>query len=274
MKRLYEFEVEVNKEKIKVFLKKPSNSEVEVAEYVYGQKFSSLLNAGFLSKSMMDKKFGGIYSEKTIKDLGKAVEKLVEAQKTIQFFEGAEDLTEVQKKDLKDAKDTYTNIQANISTVDNNLSAMYGQSADQKAEEYMMKWFVLNCSFFSETITKGGKSTTEDFPVFEGTSFEEKTQSYSKFLDDVEDDDSEDISKKKNIAKESLQMLSRIINLWYHGYGKDQETLAKSYEDFFGNKNIFDKALEEEEEEKLVEPVDESEVETPPQTKTKAKKAG
>ena len=42
MKRLYEFEVEVNKEKIKVFLKKPSNSEVEVAKYVYGKKFSSL----------------------------------------------------------------------------------------------------------------------------------------------------------------------------------------------------------------------------------------
>jgi len=239
MKQIYTFKVDVDKKDIEVFIKKPSRSEIEDAEFVFSQKFNQLLNAGFLSRSMMNKKFGdigGMYSDKTIKDLGVAIEKLTDCQRIIEFFEGAQDLTEEQKKELSDAKNAYTNIQYNIQNIDRDLDVMYSNSADAKAEEHMIKWFVLKTAYYYQSVERSGENKKEAFPLFDGKTFEEKLESYATFLDEVEDSDSPEMSFKKKVIAAALEKLSRVVNIWYNGMGNTQEEVEESYERFFGKK--------------------------------------
>ena len=119
----------------------------------------------------MNKKYGdigGTYSDKMIKDLGRAIEKLADCERTIQFFEGAQELSEEQTEELLEAKDAYANIQFNIANMDRDLEVMYANSADAKAEEHMIKWFVLQTAHYYETVAKDGKQVKELFPLFDG----------------------------------------------------------------------------------------------------------
>ena len=232
MKLVYSFTVDIDGEDVKILIKRPNHIEVEDAEFVYSQKFNQLLSAGFLSRSMMNKKYGdigGVYSEKMLKELSIAVEKLADCERTIQFFESAEDLSNEHREELAEAKEVYTNIQFNIANMDNDLESMYSNSADTKAEAHMIKWYVLFLSFFEETIGE----ETEVFPIFDGNTFAEKIESFSEFLSDVDDNDEEGLSKKKKIASASLEKLSQIINLWWSGYGETEEALEKNFKKFF-----------------------------------------
>ena len=52
----------------RIVVEKPSLSEVENAEFFYGQKFNEYINAGFLTRAMLSKKMGdlgGISSKAT-----------------------------------------------------------------------------------------------------------------------------------------------------------------------------------------------------------------
>lgn len=254
MKEIYNFKVTVDKKDVEVFVKKPSRSEQDDAEFVFSQKFNQLLNAGFLSKSMMNKKFGdigGLYSQKTVDDLGVAIEKLGECQRVIEFFEGAKDLTDEQKKELKDAKDAYTNIQFNIRNFDRDLDLMYANSADAKAEEHIIKWFVLKTAHYYQVVERNGELKKEGFPLFEGKTFEERLESYATFLDEIDDTDTPEMSFKKKVISASLEKLSRVINIWYNGFGDNQESIEESYKRFFGPKKEED-SEEEKEESKVV----------------------
>lgn len=256
MKELYSYEYSLpdSEEKVTVFLKKPNAAEIEDAEFAYSQKFNRLLHQGFLSRSMMDKRFGdigGMYSEKNVKDLSTAIEKLIDAQRIIEFFEGAEGLTNEQIKELEDARETFVNVRFNIASMDRNLEDMYNQSADAKADNHMIKWLVLNNSYYYATVTKGENSKKEAFPLFEGQTFEEKLKAYNSFLDEIEETDSADLTKKKKIIEGTLVRLSRVMNLWKNNLGKNQEELEKAYEEYFPTKKVEkpETPLEEAEEE-------------------------
>lgn len=259
MKQIYNFNVKVDGRDVKVVVKKPLQSEVEISEYVYSQKFNELIKAGFLSRAQMDKKngdIGGPYSKQTIDDLGKAIEKLSKCEKTIQFFDGAETLTDEQGRELQKAKDIYTNIQYNIANMDRNIENMYQNSADQKAEEHLIKWLVLQMAYYVEVVSKDGEPTEEYFSIFDGDTFAAKLESYVKFLD--ADDEDAELTYKQKIAAESITIISRIVNIWYNGYGATPEKVEEHYLQF------FDEEIEPKEEEE--------ETPSPPKKKTASKK--
>lgn len=238
MKQVYNFFVDVDNKKVEVAVKRPNHLQIEEAEFVFAQKFNHLLSQGFLSRSMMNKQYGdigGLYSEKMVEDLSLALEKMDDCKRTIEFFDKVEDLDEEQKEKLRDARESYANITFNIANMDRDLEIMYANSADAKAEEHMIKWFVLNLSYFAEVVEKDGEEKKEFFPLFEGQKFEEKMASYSDFLSEVEEGEDEELSRKKKIVSESLGKLSRVINLWYNGMGENHESIEENYEKFFGD---------------------------------------
>ena len=236
MKELYSFPVKVDDADTTVFVAKPSNSDVEDAEYIYGQKFSHLLNDGFLSKAMMNKKFGdigGIYSEKTNKELGEAIFEMLEAQKVIEFYAGAGDLTEEQSDKLKNAEATYLTIQKLIVENDSNLKQMFSQSADAKAEEYMIKWFVLNTAYYYEEVSSENSKKREAFKIFDKPNFTEKKEQLNLFLEDISEEDSKEVKRKKQLTKAAIPVITRVITLWYNGLGDDQKSIEDALAKYF-----------------------------------------
>ena len=237
MKKLYTFTVELeNKKPVEVFVAKPSQSEIEDAEFIYAQKFNQLLQDGFLSKAMMNKKFGdigGIFSEKSNKELAEAVTELIEGRRRIEFYGGAKTLTKSQQEELEKANETYVILQKKIIETDSSLQSMFSKSADAKAEEHMVKWFILNSSYYISEIEEGDVKKSQDFKLFDKPNFAEKVDQLNSFFEEIEDYDSEQIKLKKQIVAKHFTMLGRIISIWYNGYGSDQDSIQRSLEEFF-----------------------------------------
>ena len=94
----------------RIVLAKPSVSQVENAEFFYGQKFNEYINAGFLTKAMLSKKMGdlgGFSSKQANERLQSLLLENVEAARTVQFYGGSEKLTKEQEEKLKESKEIY-----------------------------------------------------------------------------------------------------------------------------------------------------------------------
>jgi hypothetical protein len=237
VKKLYTFTVEIeNKKSVEVFVAKPSQSEIEDAEFIYAQKFNQLLQDGFLSKAMMNKKFGdigGIFSEKSNKELAEAITELLEAKKRIEFYGNAKNLTPSQQQELDKANETHAILQKKIVEGDQALQSMFSKSADSKAEEHMVKWFILNSSYYIAEIQDGDVKKSQEFKLFDKPSFAEKAEQLNSLFEDIEEYDSDQVKLKKHLIAKSFVLIGRIISIWYNGYGADQDAVQKALEEFF-----------------------------------------
>tara|TARA_Y100000114_G_scaffold151663_1_gene168749 strand:+ start:42 stop:902 length:861 start_codon:yes stop_codon:yes gene_type:complete len=272
MKPLYTFKVGEGENEKKIAILKPTYSQVEAAEFIYGQHFNKLIQDGFMSRAMMDKKFndiGGLFAQKTRDEVNESIKSLMDVAKTIEFYHGADegDLDEEQKEQLKNAEDNYISIQQTILEKDYNLEQMYNQSADAKAEQHLMKWFTLQCSFYYQKVfsREENKVVEEKFELFEGSNFEEKLDQFNLFLEEIDDDDDDELTDRKKLIVEALPTLNKALSLWYKQLANDQKSMEKALKQFFPEEK------KDEEEETQEEPLKASK-DNPPSKKKSAKK--
>ena len=248
MNTLYTFNIEREKKsgkskkkiKNKVVIVKPSVAEVENGEFFYGQKYNEYINAGFLTKAMLSKKMGdlGGFTSKNDSDvLQRLLMENVEAARIVQFYGEAKKLDDEQKEKLKNAQDDFVATQKRIHEYQESLREQFSQTADAKAEQKLVEWFVFNYSFYEDKVDK----EKELFPIFQGESFDDKRDFYLALSDEDTKVDDEDFKKAKEIFDASHETLIRVISIWFNKMGNDQESIDKALKDLFE---------EEEEEEK------------------------
>ena len=247
MKDLYTFTVSFNmpnskkKEKVDVVVKKPNHSMVEDGEFYFASKFNEYLNAGFLSKAMVQKKLsdlGGALGKSSEESITNEITNIFDAQRIVQFYAGSpdKDLSDEQKLKLSKAKKLLAKSQKTLVEYNINVSSMFNQTADVQAQGKLIKWFALFCCYYKETL---GEKTNE-FELFEGLTLKEKEMFYSKIFDEEYDEKDLDVYKKAQIIKESASTIGKAIAIWYNGMGDDQKTVKEKIE-----------SLEEEEKENI-----------------------
>lgn len=258
MNTLYTFNIEREKKsgkskkkiKNKVVIVKPTVAEVENGEFFYGQKYNEYINAGFLTKAMLSKKMGdlGGFTSKNDSDvLQRLLMENVEAARIVQFYGEAKNLDKEQKEKLKNAQDDFVSTQKRIYEYQESLREQFAQTADAKAEQKLVEWFVFNYSFYEDKVDK----EKELFPIFQGESFDDKRNFYLALSDEDTKIDDEDFKKAKEIFDASHETLIRVISIWFNKMGNDQESIDKALKDLF----------EEEEEDKKEEQVNKEKVE-------------
>jgi hypothetical protein len=220
--------------KTRVVVAKPSVADVEDAEFFYGQKYNEFINAGFLTKAMLAKKMGdlgGMTSKRTEDIIGELVVENTDAARVIEFFGEAKELSEEQKKQLEDAKVAFASTQTQIRDYETSLRGQFSQTADSKAEQKLIEWFILNFTFFEESLKEDDKK--ELFPFFKGENYVEK-RSYLLRLQE-KDDDVEDVQflKKQKLFEKSYQTLVRVLSVWYNNYGNDQKSIDAALKEVF-----------------------------------------
>jgi len=273
MKSLYTFTVGKGESEKKIAILKPTYSQIEAAEFIFGQHFNRLIQDGYMSRAMMDKKFndiGGLFSEKTSNEMTGSLQRLLDVSKTIEYYKGAKEgtLDEEQQEQLETAQEDFISIQQSILEKDYNLEQMYNQSADAKAEQYLMKWFALECSFYYEKVLSKEKNRVveEKFELFEGSNFEEKTKQFNLLLEEIEENEEKELTDRKKTAVEALPTINKVLSLWYKQIADDQESMEEALENFFPKETTA--KIETEVEEEAVEPSEE----TPSPKKKAAKK--
>jgi hypothetical protein len=222
----------VENEEIRMIFAKPSMLQIEEAEFFYGQKFNEYINAGFLTKAMLSKKMGDIggFSSKTTLDVvNKNILENIEAAKVIEFYGGAKNLSSEQQEKLELAKVAYAETQRELVEYEQNLRSQFSQTADAKAEQKIIEWFLFNCCYYEETL-EGKKET---FPLFVGDSFDNKRRFYLELCQSADEISDIGMVKIKNIFDLSFDTLVRAVSIWYNKMGENQESIEKLMKDLF-----------------------------------------
>ena len=211
-------------------------SNVEDAEFFYGQKYNSFINAGFLTKAMLAKKMGdlgGMTSKKADDVMSSVLLENVEASRVIEFFDQSKDLSEEQEKKLKDAKLKFAATQKTMHEYEMGLREQFSQTADSKAEHKLIEWFVLNFSFYEDSVKDSEKEKKDLFALFEGEDYKEK-RNFLLSLQEPEDDiEDAQLLRIKNLFDSSFETLIRVITIWYNKLGTDQKSIDEALTQFF-----------------------------------------
>tara|TARA_R110002020_G_scaffold57011_1_gene157153 strand:- start:609 stop:1415 length:807 start_codon:yes stop_codon:yes gene_type:complete len=258
MKELYSFEVkrQVEKEvpyvkktkagpvettkKVKKTIKnrvvfgKPSISDLEDAEFFYGQKYNEFINAGFLTKAMLAKKMGdlgGITSKRSDEAMTELVSENIEAARVIEFYSGAKDLDEEQKELVKESRAKFISTNKAIHEFEVSLRAQFNQTADAKAEQKLIEWLVLSFSFYEDEIKS--KEKKDLFPIFEGENYDEKRVFLLSLQEKDEDIEDPNLLRSQNLFNSSFETLIRVASIWYNKLGDNQEDIEKSLKELF-----------------------------------------
>ncbi len=219
------------KKKVKnnIIIEKPSVSDIEKAEFFFGQKYNEYINAGFLTKSMLYKKTGGSNYDDLDESVKEAILENLEAAKVIDFYDGSEKLSEEQKKKLKNAKEKFVETRVVVQDYENRIQNQFSQTAEVKAEEKMIEWFMFNFSFYEDEVD-GNK---EIFPIFSGNTFDDKRISYLELCEDKSEISSESLLEVKDIFDASFVKIARAINIWYNKMGSNKKDIDKSIKEIF-----------------------------------------
>jgi hypothetical protein len=219
--------------KHRVVFAKPSMSVIEEAEFFYGQKFNELINAGFFTKAMLNKKMGdigGLSSKTTIESLQKAITDNMEASRVIEFYGASTTLSDEQKEKLEEAKAVYSSTKAQVMDYEQAIRSQFSQTADVKAEQKLVEWLVFHLSYYEEDVD--GKKQL--FPLFEGDSFEDKRSIYLELCETLEDIENPNLYKAKAIFDEAFKILVRVASIWYNKIAEKPEDIKKAMEEMFG----------------------------------------
>lgn len=189
-------------EPIKILVYKPSKRQMDDANFEYGKYLNKMMNAGFLTKAMLTKKYADSGGALT-KDEGAYLNKLsFELDKirdeSIRIGALKESNPELQKE-WEELRQKDAIIRREILELESSYRTLFEHTADSKAEAQTILWFALFLSYIQENKDK------EPIEYFVGDDFDEKLSSY------YEKEESED-----PIYKEIREKLFLILSFWWH----------------------------------------------------------
>lgn len=259
--------VEKVKEKrpVEFLIQKPTRKLFDAAELFYGVKMSEGIKAGLLTRNLLAKRYeddGGAFSE---------AEKQRYSELYLAIYNKEEEYQRLQinldnkPQELKDrlAQDLLlelSDLRRELADIENAQSNIFDQTAENRAKNQTIMWWVLKLSHWKEFDHK-------DVEEFFGTGpYEEKLEKY----DDYEDDEDEFLG-------EAIRKLAYFVSFWYMGRATDEEEF-KAVEELYDSENKTpEQAAEQAAEEAKTEAKAESkekteEAEKPKTTKKRGRK--
>jgi len=198
---------------------KPTRKYFDEAELFHGVKLSEGIKAGLLTRSLLAKRYqndGGAMSESEKERYAKLYIELYRLQNDLQRLEvNLDKLTkEEQSKKITDILNEISETRKELQEIENYHSTLFDQTAENRARNQTIMWWVLNLSYYSE-------NNTDYSPLFGDGNYEKKMEKY----DEIEE-------KDDLFYKEVFSKLAYFVSLWYMGK-------ANTFEDFKNLENLF-----------------------------------
>jgi len=189
-------------------LKKPNRSLFDDAELFYGVKLAESIKAGMLTRTLMIKKYdgdGGIFTQNELDRIKDLLVQMGEVQKEGLLLEERKDnLSKEESVRLDLLNQNIDAFRMELIDIENNKNSLFEQTAENRAKNKTMMWWVLNLSY---------KKQGEDYlPFFNGTTFEQKIRSYDEFEEQGNEFDQKVMTK-----------FAYFVSFWYSGRAANQE---------------------------------------------------
>lgn len=208
-----------SKNPVSLRILKPNRKLFDEAELFYGIKLSEGIKAGLLTRSLLAKRYqndGGAMSESEKQRYATLYIELYQLQNDLQRLEVNLDKLskEEQTKKITDLLNKISITKKELQEIENYHSTLFDQTAENRARNQTIMWWVLQLSYISEN--------SKDYQAFFGEgNFDKKIEKY----DEIEEQD--DLFYKEVLAK-----LAYFVSLWYMGK-------ASNFEDFKNLEALF-----------------------------------
>tara|TARA_B100000674_G_C37964174_1_gene973684 strand:- start:1339 stop:2232 length:894 start_codon:yes stop_codon:yes gene_type:complete len=221
----------VNKE-VQFGIRKPNRKLYEEAELFYGVKLSEGIKAGLLTQPLLAKRYkndGGSMSETEKKRYAEIYYDLIIKQDELEQIKLNLEKKSEQER-AKEASKIMTDIvdlQRELQSFESDQSTLFDQTAENRAKNMVIMWWVLNLSYI--------KGEEDWIPVFAGSNYEDKLESYDGIEEETDAFNTEMVKK-----------LAYFITFWYMNG-------ISSEDDFKRIEEVYNKDDSEEEEEEVTE---------------------
>lgn len=219
-------EVSVTKEVIeetpyRLIMKQPTRRQIEEAELEFSVEMSNCIKKGILTKAMLAKKYsdtGGLLAEEDAKALTKMYIQYGELSQESEKIQIKNSKTEKDEERIKEISGEIAVLRKDIINVETSYSNLFNHTADVRAENKVIQWYILHLSHIQ-------KSDEEEIkPLFAGNDFEQKLQIYYELEENG--DELYDLIGGK---------IAALYSFWYYSSGAvsaaDFEKLDKDIEE-------------------------------------------
>lgn len=159
-------------------IKKPNRKLIEEADIFYAAKVGEYLKAGLLSKNLIQKRLendGGDLGEETKKEFTDVIARFYEVRNEMDELQKviSEKNIEEDKQKFSDLTEEFEGLRFKLAELEQRRNAIFEQSAESKALNKQIFWYILNCTYWNK-----GDEKAEFIPYFEGKTFDEKCDNY------------------------------------------------------------------------------------------------
>jgi hypothetical protein len=243
-------------------LKRPNRKLYDKAELFYGVKMSEGIKAGLLTRSLLAKRYeddGGAFSESEKKRYSELYLAIYQKENEYQRLQlNLDEKGDTLKKDLaQKLLSEIAGMRRELQDIENSQSNIFDQTAENRAKNQVIMWWVLNLSNWKE------HDHNDYAPFFKGKNYDEKLEAY----DEIEDSD-------EIFENEAIKRLAYYISFWYMGRAASQEDFDAIQEIYKANNEyeVDDHIEEEKAKEEEATKEAEAEAEADEVKKSKAKK--
>lgn len=208
-------------------IKKPTRSLREEAELYYGAKVSEGVKANLLTHQMINKRYlndGGSQSEPEQEYERFLYTELLEKQTDFQRLSINKEKTEEEEKEFAQLKKDLSFIQVQIQRYEMSRSALYNNTAEQRAYEKTIVWWALQIAYKKELVKDAEDEKDKEYryvPLFGDGSENQKLDRF----DLIEEGDQNLVEAK------ALKRFLYLIGVWYNNRiskSEDFKTLEKN----------------------------------------------
>jgi len=195
---------------IEINILQPNRKQMQEADMEFSIEMSRCIRNGILTKAMLLNKYsdtGGLMSEDDAKDLVDNYKKIFELQSEYSRLEIIQNKNEKQTERVSEIAGELANVRRQIVETESNYQALFDHTADVKAQNRLILWYVIMLTYIQESEEDTPK------PYFGVGSFDDKLEEYYK---KEESDDSIYFL----IAKKAATILA----FWFFNQASDKDS--------------------------------------------------
>jgi len=192
-----------------IVLKKPTRRQAEEADLEYSVEMSKCIKKGILTKAMLAKKYsdtGGLMSETESQRLGDLYKEIFDLQLDSSKLEAVIEKTDEIKTRQEEILTKITDSRNEIVNIESGYRALFDHTADSKAQNKVLTWYILNLSYIKRELDSDAK------PLYKGKDFEEK-------MTDYYDQEEKNTELYKSISKK----ITTLIAFWFFNQASTEE---------------------------------------------------
>lgn len=202
---------------VKIIIKEPTRRQMEEADMEFSIEMSKCIKRGILTKAMLAKKYsdsGGLLSEEDAKHLTRRYSELGDLQNKYTRLSAKPKKNAQDEKRLKGFMGKMAELRRDIVDMETSYSSLFNHTADNKAQNKVILWYLVNLSYYQENESSSPK------PFFNAEDSEEKIEQYY----DIDENGHEifDLAKDK---------LSTFLSFWYFSANASKEDFEELNDD-------------------------------------------